>query len=93
MECHYANSPYNPDLAPCDYLANLKEILRGTRFEEDDFLVNADKEWRRRADSNFYRTGIVTQENSRGWNLSVIGGTSMIDKRGNNYYASKKHQL
>ena len=36
---------------------------------------------------------IVTQEKSRGRNLSLIGSTSMIDKQGNDYCASQKHQL
>ena len=35
----------------------------------------------------------VTQENSYGRNLSLMSSTSMIDKWGNDYYASKKHQL
>ena len=46
MERQHANPPYNPDLAPCDYqlLGKLKESLRDTKFEDDDFLMNAAKQ-------------------------------------------------
>ncbi|PSN41262.1 hypothetical protein C0J52_14348 [Blattella germanica] len=36
----------------------LKESLRGTKFQDDDSLVNAAKLWLRRAGSDFYRAGI-----------------------------------
>ncbi|KAJ4440364.1 hypothetical protein ANN_08503 [Periplaneta americana] len=50
--------PYSP--GPCDYhlFGKLKESLRVTRFEDDDFLVHATKEWLRRVGPDFYRGGI-----------------------------------
>lgn len=52
--------PYSSDLAPCEYhlFGKLKESLRGTKFQDDDSLVNAAKLWLRRAGPDFYRAGI-----------------------------------
>ena len=45
MEWHHTNSPYFPDLVPCDYhlFGKLKTSFRGSRFTVDDFLLNAAK--------------------------------------------------
>lgn len=52
--------PYSPDLSPCDYhlFGKLKDSLRGTRFEDDDSLVHAAKQWLQHVGPDFYRAGI-----------------------------------
>ena len=52
--------PYSPDLAPSDYhlFGKLKDELRGTRFDNNEDLVTAVKQWFKRARSEFYPTGI-----------------------------------
>jgi histone-lysine N-methyltransferase SETMAR len=52
--------PYSSDVALTDYhlFGKLKESLRGTRFEDDDALITASKQWLRHAGPEFYHAGI-----------------------------------
>jgi histone-lysine N-methyltransferase SETMAR len=52
--------PYSPDLAPSDFhlFGSLKNALRGTRFEDDDSVIEAVMKWLRRWEKSWYRQRI-----------------------------------
>lgn len=52
--------PYSPDLAPSDYhlFTSLKMFMGGKRFQCDDEVENAVKEWASCLAGNFFDTGI-----------------------------------
>ena len=54
--------PHSPDLAPSDYhlFGPMKRHLSGQRFNDDDELVNAVKEWLKHLDGKFFREGIFS---------------------------------
>lgn len=52
--------PYSPDLAPSDFhlFPKLKEFIRGTKFEDDDAVMAAVKEFFESRDNDFFLEGI-----------------------------------
>lgn len=52
------NSWHSSRMVEMTFLGELKESLRGTRFEDDNALITATKQWLRRAGPEFYRAGI-----------------------------------
>lgn len=52
--------PYSPDLAPSDFhlFGPLKNAIRGTKFEDNEGVINAAKKWLREQDKMWYRSGI-----------------------------------
>ena len=62
-ECGFeemSHPPYSLDLAPCDFqlFLNLKDHLRGMRYEDDDDFKLATEEWLNDQDKWFYLRGI-----------------------------------
>jgi histone-lysine N-methyltransferase SETMAR len=51
--------PYSPDLAPSDFhrFGLLKGTLRGTRFDEDENMIHAERTWLREQEMSWYRDG------------------------------------
>ena len=63
LECKFKqlnHPPYSPDLAPSDYylFQNLKSLLRGTRFRDDDEFKAATEAWFEDQIDDFYFKGI-----------------------------------
>ena len=52
--------PYSPDLAPSDFhlFGPLKEAHRGIHFEDEETVKTSVRQWLRKTDHDFYRTGI-----------------------------------
>ncbi|KDR22890.1 hypothetical protein L798_14745, partial [Zootermopsis nevadensis] len=52
--------PYSPDLAPSDFhlFGPLKDAIRGTRFEDDESVIQAVRTWLRAQDKSWYRQGM-----------------------------------
>ena len=52
--------PYSPDLAPSDYhlFTSLKMFMSGKRFQSDEEVENAVKEWAKELAGEFFDTGI-----------------------------------
>ena len=74
------HSPYSPDLAPSDFFLfpNLKKHLAGKRYESDDDIISAVKDFFGGQEENFYATGIrALQHRSK----------KCVDRRGD--YAEK----
>ncbi|KAJ4432976.1 hypothetical protein ANN_15233 [Periplaneta americana] len=74
--------PSSPDLAPCSYhlFGKLKESLRGTRFEDDDFLVHAAKEWFKHVGPDFYCACIQYRPSFQG-GVRQLKGMGIMWKR------------
>ena len=58
----------------------LKESLRGTKFQDDDSLVNAAKLWLRRAGPDFYRAGTSIQALVTRWRKAVERDGDYVEK-------------
>ena len=52
--------PYSPDLAPSDFhlFGPLKEANRGIHFKDEEAVKTSVRQWLRRQNLAFYRTGI-----------------------------------
>jgi histone-lysine N-methyltransferase SETMAR len=52
--------PYSPDLAPSDLhlFGSLKDVLRGTHFEDDNSVTGAVRKWLHRQGKSWYQQGI-----------------------------------
>jgi histone-lysine N-methyltransferase SETMAR len=52
--------PYSQDLALSDFhlFGSLKDALHGTRFEDDNRVIEAVRKWLRRQDKSWYQQGI-----------------------------------
>jgi histone-lysine N-methyltransferase SETMAR len=72
--------PYSPDLAPSNYhlFGKLKDSLRGSKFEDDESLVAAAKNFPRNADHEFYKAGI--QALVKRWKNAVESGRTYESK-------------
>ena len=51
--------PYSPYLAPSDFhlFGPLKDVVRGTRFENDESVIRAVRTWLREQETGWYSTG------------------------------------
>ena len=52
--------PYSPDLSPSDFylFLHLKKFLGGKRFDDDDDLKDAVREWLTSQGAAFYEEGV-----------------------------------
>jgi histone-lysine N-methyltransferase SETMAR len=52
--------PHSPDVAPsdCHLFGKLKEPFHRTKFDDDDAIITATKQWLRRTGPEIYRAGI-----------------------------------
>ena len=55
-----SHPPYSPDLSPCDYylFPKLKSALRGTRYDDDEEVIDAAERWFSDQSNEFYLEGI-----------------------------------
>jgi len=53
-------SPFCPDLAPSGFhlFGQLKDALRGTRFEDDESVIHAVRTWLSEQETSWYREGM-----------------------------------
>lgn len=56
--------PYSPDLAPSDYhlFRNLKDSLRGQKFDSDESVIRAIDDWFDQLDKSFFLDGVKALE-------------------------------
>jgi histone-lysine N-methyltransferase SETMAR len=76
----FPHPPYSPELAPSDrhLFGELKDSLRGSKFEDDESLVAAAKNYLRDAGPEFYKAGI--QALVKRWGKAVEIGGDNVEK-------------
>ena len=62
-ECCF-EPPYSPDLAPSDFhmFQNLKDSLRGHKFDSDENVFYAINDWCQQLDKSFFLDGVKSLE-------------------------------
>ena len=78
--CLLPHPPYSLDLAPCDFhlFPNLKEQLRGIRFDSNEEITQAVRSWIRAQNDDFFLDGF--RQLVHRWKKCVQTGGDYVEK-------------